>query len=174
MTTNIRDLPVAVVGAGPVGLAVAAHLIERGVPVRVYEAGPTVATSVRQWGHVRLFSPWRYNTDRAARALLMRHGWQEPPADAFPTGGDLYHAYLKPLAETPEMAAIIETRTAVKAITRHGLDKVSGNGSCSARGCGGSERRRRTPARPRARRHRRVRHLDHAEPARRRRIAGRG
>ena len=107
MTTDIRDLPVAVVGAGPVGLAVAAHLIERGVPVRVYEGGPTVAASVRQWGHVRLFSPWRYNTDRAARALLMRHGWQEPPADAFPTGGDLYDAYLKPLAATPEMAAVI-------------------------------------------------------------------
>src|SRR5215203_4483284 len=77
MTTNIRDLPVAVVGAGPVGLAVAAHLIERGVPVRVYEESPTVAASVRQWGHVRLFSPWRYNIDRAARPLLMRHGWQE-------------------------------------------------------------------------------------------------
>jgi thioredoxin reductase len=128
MTTDIRDLPVAVVGAGPVGLAVAAHLIERGVPVRVYEAGPTVAASVRQWGHVRLFSPWRYNTDRAARALLMRHGWQEPPADAFPTGGDLYDAYLKPLAETPEMAAVIEIGSTVAAITRQGLDKVSGNG----------------------------------------------
>ena len=133
MTTDIRDLPVAVVGAGPVGLAVAAHLIERGVPVRVYEAGPTVAASVRQWGHVRLFSPWRYNTDRAARPLLMRHGWQEPPADAFPTGGDLYDAYLKPLAETSEMAAVIETGTTVAAITRQGLDKVSGNGRESKR-----------------------------------------
>src|SRR3954469_3013375 len=116
MTTDIRDLPVAVIGSGPVGLAVAAHLIERGVPVRVYEAGPTVAANVRQWGHVRLFSPWRYNTDRAARALLMRHGGQGPPAGVCPTGGDLYDAYLKPLAATRDMAAVIETRSTVEAI----------------------------------------------------------
>ena len=80
------NLPVAVIGAGPVGLAAAAHLIARGLPVKVYEAGATVAANVRDWGHVRLFSPWEYNIDPAARALLERRGWQEPPAMAFPTG----------------------------------------------------------------------------------------
>ena len=75
------------------------------MPVRVYEAGETVAANVRDWGHVRLFSPWRFNVDDAARALLKRHGWQEPPADAYPTGADLYEAYLRPLAETSEMKA---------------------------------------------------------------------
>jgi thioredoxin reductase len=125
---DLETLPVAVIGAGPVGLVAAAHLIERGVPVRVYEAGPTVAASVRDWGHVRLFSPWKYNTDPAAVALLKRHGWQEPPGDAFPTGADLYDAYLKPLAETPEVAAIVEIKTAVRAITRRGLDKVATRG----------------------------------------------
>jgi thioredoxin reductase len=120
-----RDsLPVAVIGAGPVGLAAAAHLLERGLPVKAYEAGPTVAAGVRDWGHARLFSPWRYNIDPAARALLRHNGWQEPSADAFPTGSDLYEAYLKPLAETPEMRAIVETGTTVKAISRHGADKV--------------------------------------------------
>ena len=88
-----ENLPVAVIGGGPVGLAAAAHLIERGVPVKVYEAGKTVAASVRDWGHVRLFSPWKHNTDPAATAILREHGWQEPPGDAFPTGGDLYEAY---------------------------------------------------------------------------------
>jgi cation diffusion facilitator CzcD-associated flavoprotein CzcO len=125
----MRDnLPVAVVGAGPIGLAAAAHLLERGLPVKLYEAGPTVATSVRDWGHVRLFSPWKYTTDPAARTILRRNGWQEPPADAFPTGGDLYEAYLEPLAETPEMRAIIETGATVKAISRRGADKVVTNG----------------------------------------------
>jgi phytoene dehydrogenase-like protein len=82
-----EDLPVAVVGAGPVGLAAAAHLMTRGLPVKVYEAGETIGANVRNWGHVRLFSPWGYNIDPAAKGLLMRHGWREPCADTFPTGG---------------------------------------------------------------------------------------
>ena len=99
--TSSDTLPIAVIGAGPVGLAAAAHLIQRGLPVKVYEAGETVAANVRDWGHVRLFSPWEYNTDTAARALLQAHGWQEPPGKAMPTGADLYEAYLKPLPRRP-------------------------------------------------------------------------
>jgi thioredoxin reductase len=126
--TSLDTLPVAIIGAGPVGLAAAAHLIQRGLPVKVYEAGASVAANVRDWGHVRLFSPWEYNTDTAARALLQSHGWQEPPSQAMPTGLDLYEAYLKPLAATPEMAAVIETGVKVKAITRQGADKVLSKG----------------------------------------------
>jgi thioredoxin reductase len=122
--TSLEALPVAVIGAGPVGLAAAAHLIQRGLPVKVYDAGATVGANVRDWGHVRLFSPWEYNTDTAARALLQSHGWQEPPGKAMPTGSDLYEAYLKPLAETLELAAVIETNAKVTAITRQGADKV--------------------------------------------------
>lgn len=123
-----ETLPIAVIGAGPVGLAAAAHLIRRGLPVKVYEAGATVGAHVRDWGHVRLFSPWEYNTDTAARALLQSHGWLEPPAKAMPTGSDLYEAYLKPLSATPELAAVIETNAQVTAITRHGADKVLSKG----------------------------------------------
>jgi len=126
--TSLASLPVAVIGAGPVGLAAAAHLIRRGLPVKVYEAGATVAANVRDWGHVRLFSPWEYNTDAAARAQLHSHGWREPPGKAMPTGSDLFEAYLKPLAEIPEMAAVIETGAKVTAITRLGADKVLSKG----------------------------------------------
>src|SRR5918993_1428928 len=111
--TSPENLPVAVIGAGPVGLAAAAHLIQRGLPVKVYEAGDTIAANVRDWGHVRLFSPWEYNVDGAARALLEAQGWQEPPASAMPTGADLYQAYLKPLSEVPALAAVIETGATV-------------------------------------------------------------
>ncbi|TIW21641.1 MAG: FAD-dependent oxidoreductase, partial [Mesorhizobium sp.] len=55
-----NDLPVAVIGGGPVGLAAAVHLLEQGVPVKLYEAGTAVASNLRDWGHVRVFSPWRY------------------------------------------------------------------------------------------------------------------
>lgn len=122
------NLPVAVIGGGPVGLAAAAHLIARDIPVRLYETGNTVAANVRDWSHVRLFSPWSLNTDQAAKAILKRHGWQEPRGDGMPTGGDLYEAYLRPLAESPELRAVIETNAAVKAISREGIGKVVTNG----------------------------------------------
>src|SRR5919199_1498770 len=123
-----ENLPVAVVGVGPVGLAAAAHLIARKIPVKVYEAGPTVAAGVRDWAHVRLFSPWRYNVDTAARALLRNHGWQEPDPEAMPTGADLCDAYLEPLAEIPDMAAVIETGARVSTISRRAMDKVVSKG----------------------------------------------
>ena len=74
-----RNLSVAIIGGGPVGLAAAAHLITRNIPVKLYEAGDTIAANVRDWGHVRLFSPWSFNADQAAKAILKQHGWQEPP-----------------------------------------------------------------------------------------------
>src|SRR5690349_8075697 len=90
-------LPVAVIGAGPVGLAAAAHLLAQGEEPMIFEAGPTVGASVLAWGHVRLFSPWRYMVDAAARDLLTASGdWVEPDADVHPTGRELVEAYLAP------------------------------------------------------------------------------
>ena len=59
------ELPVVVIGAGPSGLAAAAHLIDRGLQPIVVEAGPSAGTSVRQWHHVRLFSRWGELIDAA-------------------------------------------------------------------------------------------------------------
>jgi NADPH-dependent 2,4-dienoyl-CoA reductase/sulfur reductase-like enzyme len=72
-TQNKQDLaalPVAVIGAGPVGLAAAAHLIARGIEPVVFEAGSRVGASVLEWGHVRVFSPWEFNVDPIAGELL--------------------------------------------------------------------------------------------------------
>ena len=118
------QLPVAVIGGGPVGLAAAAHLVTRGVAMKLYEAGETVAANVRDWGHVRLFSPWGFNSDGAATAILRRHGWQAPPAAALPTGHDLYAAYLQPLAATPELARVIETGVRVRNVARDGRSLI--------------------------------------------------
>jgi thioredoxin reductase len=98
--------------------------VTRGVPVKLYEAGDTVAAHVRDWGHVRLFSPWGFNTDAAATAILHEHGWQAPRSTVLPTGSDLYEAYLQPLAEAPPLRSVIETRARVRNVTRAGIDKV--------------------------------------------------
>ena len=73
---NSTRSPVAIIGAGPVGLAAAAHLVQRGLPVIVFEAGADVADNLASYRQVRLFSPWRYNIDRAARDLLGAADWQ--------------------------------------------------------------------------------------------------
>src|SRR5512134_965267 len=63
-------LPVAVIGAGPVGLAAAARLIERGIEPIVLEAAASVGANLLDYGHVRLFSPWRYDVDPAMAEQL--------------------------------------------------------------------------------------------------------
>ena len=89
---------VAIIGAGPVGLAAAAHVLERGLQPIVLEAGDDVGHAVRQWGHVQLFSPWEYNIDKAAARLLAATGWNSPEPDQYPTGAELVERYLEPLA----------------------------------------------------------------------------
>ena len=110
--------PIAIIGAGPVGLAAAAHLLARGLEPLVLEAGAQVGQAVRAWGHVRMFSPWRYNIDGAARALLAESGWREPDLDAFPTGAELVRDYLAPLAATPALAARVRTGARVLGVAR--------------------------------------------------------
>ncbi len=125
MTDSTASLPIAVIGAGPIGLAAAAHLIERGLPVKVYESGATVGANLRDWGHVRIFTPWEHNVDLAAQAILERHGWRMPDSQGLPTGEELCDLYLDPLAGTAELAPVIETSARVVAIGRQGLDKMT-------------------------------------------------
>ncbi|MCW6003275.1 NAD(P)-binding domain-containing protein [Micromonospora sp. CPCC 205371] len=124
METRLDDLPVVVIGAGPVGLAAAAHLRERALPFTVLEAGDGPAAAVRQWGHVRLFSPWRYDIDAAGRWLLTEAGWVEPDLEVLPTGGQLAADYLRPLADLPALKPHIRYGARVVAVTRQGLDRV--------------------------------------------------
>ncbi|MBI3507037.1 MAG: NAD(P)-binding domain-containing protein [Proteobacteria bacterium] len=120
----MSELPVAVIGAGPVGLAAAAHLLGRGIEPVVLESGPSAGHAVAQWAHVRMFSPWRYCIDEAARRILERAGWQAPDAKRVPTGGELLDQYIKPLAATAELAPRIRYRAQVVAIARAARDKL--------------------------------------------------
>ena len=121
---SAKNLPVAVIGAGPVGLAAAAHLIERGLEPLIFEAGPSAGAAIEQWRHIRLFSPWRFNIDAAAVRLLEASGWESPRPTALPYGGELIDNYLTPLAGLPAISSQLQTGARVIAVTRAGMDKT--------------------------------------------------
>ncbi|MEQ8773744.1 MAG: NAD(P)-binding domain-containing protein [Marinoscillum sp.] len=119
-----EHLPVAIIGGGPVGLATAAQLTYRNIPFVLFEAGSSVGQNLLSWGHVRVFSPWRYNMDKAAAVLLQEAGWVAPDKEGLPTGQELVDLYLNPLAALPQMATGIRLNSRVLSIGRKGLDKM--------------------------------------------------
>ncbi|MFG2665099.1 NAD(P)-binding domain-containing protein [Streptomyces sp. NPDC048387] len=115
-------MPVVVIGAGPIGLAAAAHLVGRGIEPLVLEAGPVVARAVRDWSHVRLFSTWGEVVDPAAEKLLAPTGWVRPDGAGYPTGGDWAEQYLEPLAAV--LGERVRVGARVTGVSRLGRDRV--------------------------------------------------
>jgi thioredoxin reductase len=125
---NSSSLPVVIIGAGPVGLAAAAHTVARGLKPVVLEAGSHVADGVRRWGHVRMFSPWKFAVDAAADQLLSKQGWTMPEPDDYPTGDELVGHYLEPLASTPELAPHVRLNARVVAVAKESHDRMKDAG----------------------------------------------
>jgi len=127
---------IAIIGAGPVGLAAAAHALKRNLQPVVFESGPQVAHAIRQWGHVSLFSPWKYLIDPTARRLLETTNWQSPDPTGHPTGSELVTEFLAPLAELTPLKHHIKTSSTVTAIGRRSIDKLKteGRGKTQFRG----------------------------------------
>ncbi|MBK8504792.1 MAG: NAD(P)-binding domain-containing protein [Saprospiraceae bacterium] len=119
-----ENLPVAIIGGGPIGLAAAAHLTKRRIPFILFEIGISVGSNFLSWGHVRVFSPWKYNIDKVAEELLSETGWMCPNKDDLPTGKDLVDLYLLPLANHPQLKPHIHLNSRVMSINRKGLDKM--------------------------------------------------
>lgn len=118
----VNEFPVVVVGAGPAGLAAAAHLLERGLRPLVLEAGSQAGAAVAQWHHVRLFSPWSELVDPAARRLLEAAGRSAAGAGRYPTGAEWASEYLVPLADALDGHVRFGTR--VVGVARRGRDRV--------------------------------------------------
>lgn len=116
------QLPVVVIGAGPIGLAAAAELLERGLEPLVLEAGPHAGAAVREWSHVRLFSPWSELVAPAAARLLEPTGWRRPDGSRYPTGADWADQYLAPLATA--LGHRVRFDTTVTGVSRAGRDRV--------------------------------------------------
>ncbi len=118
--------PLVIVGAGPIGLAAAAHAQSRGLATVVLESGAAAGSAVREWGHVRLFSAWGELVDPIAEKLLSPTGWTRPEPATYPTGAEWAEAYLAPLARALAATDEVEVRfgSRVVGIAKHGRDRM--------------------------------------------------
>ena len=114
---------IAILGAGPTGLEAALAAADAGLPFTLYEAAPTVAGNVREWGHVRLFTPWDMNVSPRMRQHLEAAGREMPGGSECPTGRDLAEKLFEPLASLPEIAPNVRLGTRVLSVGRQGLLK---------------------------------------------------
>lgn len=116
--------PVAIIGAGPIGLATAAHLSKHSIPFLVLEQGIEIGDGVRQWAHISMFTPWKDNIDEVAAGILAKYSWSTPEEDMIPTGAQLIDQYLRPLASTSEINPHLRLNASVVSVSRRGYHKT--------------------------------------------------
>jgi flavin-dependent dehydrogenase len=126
----VQQHPLVTIGAGPTGLAAAAHAHDRGLRAVVVEAGARAGASVSAWGHVRLFSPWSELVDPVTEKLLTAGGWVSPDPAAYPNGTDWVAGYLRPLAGALAGSGLVEVRYGhrVTGVARRGRDVMVDTG----------------------------------------------
>lgn len=120
-----EELPIVVIGAGPIGLAATANLIERGLTPLVLEAGSRIGASMWDWGHVKVFTPWSYLIDPATQRLLEADSdWESPDEDTVPYAAEFVEQYLEPFAALEVVAPHIKLNHKVKSVARVGHDRM--------------------------------------------------
>ncbi len=122
------NLPIAIIGGGPIGLATAAHLKKSKQSFILFESGENVGNNILTFGHIRLFSPWKYNIDKVAEELLRDAQIPIPNKSRIPYGKEIVTDYLKPLSQLKGIKEHIHLNSKVTAIGRKGLDKMKTSG----------------------------------------------
>tara|TARA_R110000868_G_scaffold284605_1_gene545060 strand:+ start:6361 stop:7599 length:1239 start_codon:yes stop_codon:yes gene_type:complete len=127
-----HQLPIAIIGAGPVGLVTAAHLLAKGMTPLIFESGSKAGANIEQWAHVKMFSPWQSNVDGLAAQLLSAEGWISPPENEYPNGRQLLDGFVQPLANSAQIHSHLRLNTRVLAATRFGHDAMKTQGRSQA------------------------------------------
>jgi threonine dehydrogenase-like Zn-dependent dehydrogenase len=109
---------IAIIGAGPIGLEAALYAVQRGFRVTVFEQAHDVAAHVRDWGHVRMFSPFGRNSSEWGRGALRDAGQLLPADDDLLTGEEFAERYLVPLSRLPQLSEYIRAGMPVWRIGR--------------------------------------------------------
>jgi thioredoxin reductase len=109
-----------IIGAGPMGFETALRALDRGFEVTILEAGH-IGENIRQWQHVRFFSPFGMNISPRVRQALSGN---LPDDDAILTGGGFVEAVLQPLSRLPELEGNIHCGQRVVSVARAGLGKM--------------------------------------------------
>lgn len=112
---------IAIIGAGPIGLEAALTAMEQGFRVEIFERGK-IADAVRQWGHVKMFSPFTMNSTARGIARLHCAAASLPRPNELLTGAEFRERYLLPLARSLP-PHILHEDTTVLAIGRAGALK---------------------------------------------------
>ncbi len=112
-----KNEQIIIIGAGPVGLEAALYARTLGYDVQVLEKRD-VANHIRQWQHVRLFSPFSMNHTALGKKLLTENGVALPGDDEYLTGGEFVDRYLAPLAKSDALRDGVVTNCEVIAISR--------------------------------------------------------
>ena len=116
---------IAILGAGPIGVETALYARFLGYDVDLYER-QEVAANLLRWGHVRMFSPFSWNSSPLGLAALAAQdeSYRPPNADELLTGREWATRYVRPLAETDLLVDFIHPHTEVLAISKGGLLKT--------------------------------------------------
>jgi len=116
---------IAIIGGGPIGLAVLAHSLHRNLDPILFEKSDGVGGTFYETPHVNMFSPWRYSVDRTLLTFLRKTTWTAPDCDTEPTGREFVDRYCKPFADMPEVSKCIHFHSEVISVCRKGCDKTT-------------------------------------------------
>lgn len=122
---DIQHADIAIIGAGPVGIAAASYLLAKNLNPIILEMGPSVGHAVKAWGHVQVFTPWKYVIDKAVLNLLSELNWEKPDDETHPTGNEIVDKYLKPAATLTVLKNHIKYNAEVVSVTKKDLSKHS-------------------------------------------------
>jgi len=119
---------VVIIGAGPIGLAMAARLVESKISFLIIERGISVGANILEWGDVQLFTDWQESVDYRSYQLFKKFDASISLPSQNPTGKELTNDFLIGLSSVPpikENLVLESTVTKIKYKSASSLFEVN-------------------------------------------------